>query len=65
MVSFIENNFLNRQSLQIGDKINFSYSGERTIVDLIYNNQYINIFVDGEKLDPVKDGYPNKIKLIK
>lgn len=61
---FIENNFLNRQSLQIGDKINFSYSGERTIVDLIYNNQYINIFVDGEKLDPIKDGYPNKIKII-
>lgn len=61
---FIENNFLNRQSLKIGDKIDFSFSGRRTILNLSYSNQYINIFVDGEKLDPVKDGYPNKIKLV-
>lgn len=64
-VFFIENNFLNRQSLKIGDRLNFDYSGSRTIQSLNYSTQYINIFVDGEKLDSIKDGYPNKIKLIR
>lgn len=61
---FIENNFLNRYSLKVGDNIEFSHSGIRNIINLTYSNQYINIFIDGEKLDPIKDGYPNKIKLI-
>lgn len=61
---FIDNNFLNRQSLKIGNKISFSSSGKRNIINLIYSDGYINIFVDGEKLDPIKDGYPNKIKII-
>ena len=61
---FIDNNFLNRQSLKIGNKISFSSSGKRNIINLIYSDEYINIFVDGEKLDPIKDGYPNKIKII-
>lgn len=61
---FVENNFLNRQSLSIGDKLKFNFSDERTIADLQYSSQYINIFVDGEKLDPIKDGYPNKILIL-
>ncbi|WP_198305639.1 hypothetical protein [Arcobacter vandammei] len=61
---FIENNFLNRQSLSIGDKLKFNFSETRTITSLQYSSQYINIFVDGEKLDPIKDGYPNKILII-
>ena len=62
---FVENNFLNRQSLKIGDIVEFNSSGKRNITNLTYSSKYINIFVDGEKLDPIKDGYPNKIKLIK
>jgi hypothetical protein len=62
---FVENNFLNRQSFNVDDSIEFSHSGKRNIVNLTYGNKYINIFVDGEKLDPIKDGYPNKIKLVK
>lgn len=40
-------------------------TGIRKILDIQYVGPYINIFVDGEKLDPLKDGYPNKIKLIR
>jgi hypothetical protein len=50
--------------LKKGTKVNFN-TGIRKIMNIEQNGVYTNITVDGEKLDPVKDGYPNKIKLIK
>ncbi|MFC1855405.1 metallophosphoesterase family protein [Thermodesulfobacteriota bacterium] len=48
-------------SVEVGDSLLFNDSGER-VVTLIKENQ---IWTDGELLDPLLDGYPNKIKLIK
>jgi hypothetical protein len=46
------------------DELEFP-TGKRKVISLQDSGPYINIFVDGEKLDPIKDGYPNKIKLIR
>ena len=57
-----EENYSSSQ-MKIGYSLLFN-SGERKIIDIKQNGSYFNITVDGEKLDPVKDGYPNKIKLV-
>ncbi len=61
---FINNDIINKNSLKIEDKLLFANSGIRTIKNITYSAKYINIYIDGEKLDPIKDGYPNKIKII-
>lgn len=61
---FIENNFINRHSLSIGDKLKFNKSGIRVIENIDYSKSYINIFLSGNQLDAINDGYPNKIELI-
>lgn len=61
---FVENNPLNRSTLSVGDVLMFPFSGVRSILQLDYSDKYINIFVDGGKLDLIKDGYPHKILII-
>ncbi|MBL0702539.1 MAG: hypothetical protein JJV95_00965 [Sulfurospirillum sp.] len=60
---FIKNNFRNRVSLKVDSILKFSFSGERKILKITTSNQYINIDINGTLLDPVKDGYPNKINI--
>ena len=59
--------FISKRSsviLKVGDTLEFP-TGTRNIVKIDKNSKYENIYVDGKKLDPIKDGYPNKIKIIK
>ncbi|AGH82503.1 hypothetical protein PCNPT3_12835 [Psychromonas sp. CNPT3] len=60
---FIQNNFANRQSITLGDKLIFSFSGERTVEKITYSENYINVSVTGKLLTPKYDAYPNIIKL--
>jgi len=60
---FVENSFQNRQSLKIGDTLEFSSSGERTIQNLTYSERYINIIVSGEPLVAEEDGYPHSVEI--
>jgi hypothetical protein len=50
-------------SFSIGDKLEFN-SGIRKITNIEYNSKFVNIYVDGNNLSPLLDGYPNEIKLI-
>jgi hypothetical protein len=45
----------------IGSRLTFAKSGERTVTQVVVNAPYINIYVD-KPLDPVGDGFPNKVK---
>gem|GEM_PF-4487047 len=59
--------FISKESsipVKVGDSLEFA-SGNREVLRIQGNSKYVDIFISGEKLDPVKDGYPNKIKLIK
>ena len=58
---FVENSFTNRQSLRIGDKLFFHSAGERSIIEMNYSSNYINIFLSGDRLDPESDGFPHLI----
>lgn len=45
----------------IGSHLTFAKSGERTVTEVVINAPYVNIYVD-KPLDPVGDGFPNKVK---
>ncbi|MCK5536502.1 MAG: hypothetical protein KAI79_06725 [Bacteroidales bacterium] len=64
-IFFIQNTLNNRNSIHKKDILEFSSAGERKITKITYSDKYINIDVNGSKLDPIKDGYPNKIQIIK
>ncbi len=49
--------------IKIGYYLQFN-SGIRRIINVKQNGPYLNITLDGEKLDPIRDGYPNEIKII-
>lgn len=66
-ISIRENGFFIGNSGNINIKKDYELefrTGIRKVVNVQNTGAYINIFVDGEKLDPIKDGYPNKIKII-
>jgi hypothetical protein len=44
-----------------GAHLTFAKSGDRVVTDVIVKAPYVNIYVD-KPLDPVGDGYPNKVK---
>ncbi len=48
------------ESLKRGDRLVFA-SGPRTIETVEHTGRWTNIWLDGEKLDPKKDGFPNPI----
>ncbi len=60
-IFFIENTLQNRMSLSASNKILLPSSGERAITSIVYTDKYINISLEGRNLDPVVDGYPNKL----
>ncbi|MNP60615.1 hypothetical protein D3C76_1557140 [compost metagenome] len=62
---FVPNRLTTRLSLSVGGRISFAHSKERKIVDIDYNETYINVYVDGDMLSPVHDGYPNNIKILR
>ncbi len=62
---FTNNTLINRLSLKENNILKFPFSGERTITKIDVKSKYINIEVNGTKLDPIKDGYPNQIKILK
>lgn len=59
---FVENNRANLKAFKIGVRIEFN-SGERQIVRILPSELYLNIYLAGNKLDPSRDGYPNKFKI--
>lgn len=59
----IENNIKSRISLTKGNTLEFQFSGKRTITDIKYSAHYINIYISGDNLNPVEDGYPHKVKI--
>lgn len=60
---FIEKNIENNYLLKDGILI-FEFSGIRKITKISSNGRYINIEVNGSKLNPLEDGYPHKINII-
>lgn len=61
---FVENNSFNMESFKIGMKIQFA-SGIREITNIIASETYLNIYLNGEKMNPLTDGNPNKFQIIK
>ncbi len=59
---FVENNRANSKAFKIGVPIEFK-SGERQIVKILPSELYLNVFLAGNKLDPSRDGFPNKFKI--
>ncbi|QIH06799.1 MULTISPECIES: hypothetical protein [unclassified Pseudomonas] len=60
---FVENSFINRQSLKVGGVVTFSGSGTKTIKSIEYSEPYINIYFEGHDLNPDLDGYPNRFNI--
>lgn len=46
---------------KVGTHLNFAHSGDRIVVDVVIKAPYVNVYVD-KPLDPVGDGFPNKVK---
>lgn len=60
---FVDNTFRNRMGLSTGNTIDFPFSGSRTINFIEYTDKYINVYLEGKKLDPARDGYPNTFSI--
>ncbi|CAG8871562.1 hypothetical protein PS627_04510 [Pseudomonas fluorescens] len=61
---FIPNNFLNRQSLAVGDVLKAGNAQPRTIRQIAYSEDFINVYFDGTVLDPRQSGFPNIIEIL-
>lgn len=61
---FVHNDFVNRQSLAIGDSLKVAASEQRTIARIGYSDDYINVYLDGALLDPEQNGFPNKLEVL-
>lgn len=59
----IENTFQNRMGLSDSDTIELPFSGRRAIAFIEYTDKFINVYLEGQNLDPAKDGYPNKLSI--
>lgn len=53
-----------KAGIAVSSKLVFAKAGERTVKEVIVSPPFINIFVDGA-LDPIGDGYPNKLSVVK
>lgn len=62
---FIENSIGNRLAIQKNSILKFPFSGARRVIEISSTKKYLNIDVNGSQLDPIKDGYPNKIEILK
>lgn len=56
---------VNAPQINVGDTVEFAFSGKRKVKDVAKQPGTIVVRVDGAFLDPEKDGYPNSVKLVK
>ena len=49
--------------LSRGDTLMFRKSGARTVIDVSSYASWLNITVDGDRLEPIGDGFPNQVAL--
>jgi hypothetical protein len=61
---FVLNSPSNSSNLRVGSRLVFSNGESRQIQRIESAGQYLNIFLDGEKLTPEVYGFPNKFKVI-
>lgn len=61
---FMRNDFVNRQSLAVGDVLKMGSAAPRTIARIAYSEDYINVYFDGPLLDPKQSGFPNKLEVL-
>ncbi|TLP71330.1 acyltransferase [Pseudomonas nitroreducens] len=61
---FVKSSAANAEVFRVGAKVSVGESGIRQIVRVVGVAPYMNIFVDGDLLDPKRSGYPNKITII-
>lgn len=61
---FVNNNFENRNRFKFGSKVNFANGDIRSILQVIDNGPYLNIYLDGTPLNGENVGFPKEIKII-
>ncbi|MGQ0286878.1 hypothetical protein ACT2CV_06710 [Pasteurellaceae bacterium 22721_9_1] len=62
---FIKNTFDVRNAIKVNTVLKFNDDEERMVTHLKYSKNYINIYVNGTKLNPHLTGYPNKVKIVR
>jgi hypothetical protein len=62
---FVLNSPSNLNNLEVGSRLVFSNGDSRQITRIESVGQYLNVFLNGEKLAPQVYGFPNKFKVIK
>lgn len=55
----------NAPQVNVGDTVEFAFSGKRKVRDVVKQSGTVVIRVEGDFLNPEKDGFPNSVKLIK
>jgi hypothetical protein len=60
---FVRDRPANHNLFKIGEMLKFANGDKRTITDLTFIEGYINVFLDGELLNPEQYGYPNKFRV--
>ena len=61
---FISINTQNVSLYKVGTKIKFG-SGVRTVLSTLVSDSWLNVYLDGEPLNPTIDGYPNEFEFVK
>ena len=62
---FVRNRPTNQNQFKIGGKIEFANRDVRTIDNVIFVDEYINVFLSGAIMDPELYGYPNEFTILK
>ena len=57
---FVRDRPANHNLFKIGDTLKFTNGDKRTITNLTFIEGYINVFLNGGRLNPEKYGYPQK-----
>ena len=61
---FTHNTQDNRSSFAVGKIIIFPNGDNRIITSVSYNGRYLNVWVDGEILDPIDVGFPDGFEVV-
>ena len=60
---FTHNTEVNRTNFKVGNTVVFSNGEKRSVVSVTENGPYLNIWVDGETLNPEDVGLPSKFEV--
>lgn len=60
----LPNNFANRQSLKVGDMLKLDAFQQRTISQIAYTGDSINVHLEGPLLSSEQSGFPHKFEII-